>query len=197
LHICWNSAQYIISTKDKRDSSESLLITPTHTSINIMKNSFVAGLTLLSVLLATASSTKAELAPQINSLTIRNIERSNTQERANPSTEQSNPQAPANTPRRKNNRQVATNTQRSMKYVKLGWDAQQGGDKDQALLYYYKAVKADKTNAYAFMAAGNLLGHNEDGHTCMKAAVALFQAQGNKEGYTAAVNWLQEGGESE
>jgi hypothetical protein len=154
------------------------------------KNILVAGLTLLSVLLATASSTKAELAPQINSLTIKNIERSNTQERANP-------QEPSSTPQRKKNRQVATNTQKSMKYVKLGWDAQQEGDKDQALLYYYKAVKADKTNAYAFMAAGNLIGHNEDGNTCMKAAVTLFRAQGNKEGYTAATNWLQEGDAAE
>jgi hypothetical protein len=160
------------------------------------KNTLVAGLTLLSVLFATASSTKAELAPQINSLTIRNIERSNTQERANPSSEQSNPQ-PSNTPERKKSRRVATNTQRSMKYVKLGWDAQQEGDKDQALLYYYKAVKADKTNAYAFMAAGNLIGHNEDGNTCMKAAATLFRAQGNKEGYTAATNWLQEGDAAE
>jgi lipopolysaccharide biosynthesis regulator YciM len=84
-----------------------------------------------------------------------------------------------------------------VKYVKLGWDAQQEGDKDQALLYYYKAVQSDKTNAYAFMAAGNLLGHTEDGHTCMKAAVALFRVQGNKEGYTAAVNWLQEGDTAE
>jgi hypothetical protein len=154
------------------------------------KNTLVAGLTLLSVLLATASSTRAELAPQINSLTIKNIERSNTQERANP-------QEPSSTPQRKKNRQVATNTQKSMKYVKLGWDAQQEGDKDQALLYYYKAVKADKTNAYAFMAAGNLIGHNEDGNTCMKAAVTLFRAQGNKEGYTAATNWLQEGDAAE
>jgi hypothetical protein len=154
------------------------------------KNTLVAGLTLLSVLLATASSTKAELAPQINSLTIKNIERSNTQERANP-------QEPSSTPQRKKNRQVATNTQRSMKYVKLGWDAQQEGDKEQALLYYYKAVKANKTNAYAFMAAGNLIGHNEDGNTCMKAAATLFRAQGNKEGYTAATNWLQEGDAAE
>jgi hypothetical protein len=154
------------------------------------KNTLVAGLTLLSVLLATASSTRAELAPQINSLTIKNIERSNTQERANP-------QEPSSTPQRKQNRQVATNTQKSMKYVKLGWDAQQEGDKDQALLYYYKAVKADKTNAYAFMAAANLIGHNEDGNTCMKAAVTLFRAQGNKEGYTAATNWLQEGDAAE
>jgi hypothetical protein len=154
------------------------------------KNILVAGLTLLSVLLATASSTKAELAPQINSLTIKNIERSNTQERTNP-------QEPSSTPQRKKNRQVATNTQKSMKYVKLGWDAQQEGDKDQALLYYYKAVKADKTNAYAFMAAGNLIGHNEDGNTCMKAAASLFRAQGNKEGYTAASNWLQEGDAAE
>jgi hypothetical protein len=159
------------------------------------KNTLVAAVTLFSVLFATATSTKAELAPHINSLTIKNIERSNTQERANPATEESTPQQPANTPQRKKNRGVKTNAKQSMQYVKLGWDAQQEGDKDRALLYYYEAVKADKTNAYAFMAAGNLIGHNEDGHTCMRAAVALFEVQGNKEGYIAATNWLQEGGE--
>jgi hypothetical protein len=159
------------------------------------KNTLVAALTLLSVLFATASSTKAELSPRINSLTIKNIERSNTQERANPSIEESNPQEPSNAPQRKKNRRVATNSQRSMKYVTLGWEAQQEGDKDQALLYYYKAVKADKTNAYAFMAAGNLIGHNEDGITCMKAAATLFRAQGNKEGYVAATSWLKQGAE--
>jgi hypothetical protein len=157
------------------------------------KNTLVAGFTLLSVLLATASSTKAELAPQINSLTIKNIERSNTQERANPSNERE----PSNTPQRKKSRRVAANTKKSMQYVKLGWDAQQEGDKDQAILYYYEAVKADKTNPYAFMAAGNLIGHTEDGHTCMRAAALLFRAQGNQEGYAAATNWLQEGGAAE
>jgi hypothetical protein len=154
------------------------------------KHTLIAGLTLLSILFATASSTKAELAPQINSLTIKNIERSNTQERANPP-------EPSNTPRRKKNRQVATNSQKSMEYVRFGWGAEQFSEKKRALLYYYKAIKADQTNAYAFMAAGNLIGHNEDGHTCMKAAAALFRVQGNQEGYTAATNWLREGGESE
>jgi hypothetical protein len=161
------------------------------------KNTLVAGLTLLSVLFATASSTKAELAPQINSLTIKNIERSNTQERANPVEESTNAPERSNTPERNKRRRVATNTQRSMRYVKLGWEAQQEGEKDQALLYYYKAVKSDQTNAYAFMAAGNLIGDTEDGITCMKAAVALFRAQGNQEGYNASVAWLEQRGAAE
>ncbi len=157
------------------------------------KNTLLAGLTLF-VLFATASGTKAELAPHINSLTIKNIERSNTQERANPVEESTNAPERSNTPERTKRRRVAANSQRSMRYVKLGWEAQQEGEKDQALLYYYKAVKADKTNAYAFMAAGNLIGDTEDGITCMKAAVALFRAQGNQEGYNASVSWLEQRG---
>jgi hypothetical protein len=162
------------------------------------KNTLVAGLTLLSVLFATASNTKAELAPHINSLTIKNIERSNTQERANPVEESTTTPERSNTPERTNKRRrVATNSQRSMRFVKLGWEAQQEGEKDQALLYYYKAVKTDQTNAYAFMAAGNLIGDTEDGITCMKAAVALFRAQGNQEGYKASMAWLEQRGVAE
>lgn len=161
------------------------------------KHTLVAGLTLLSVLFATASSTKAELAPHINSLTIKSIERSNTQERANPVEESTNAPERSNTPERPKRRRLATNSQRSMRYVKLGWEAQKEGEKDQALLYYYKAVKADQNNAYAFMAAGNLIGDTEDGITCMKAAVALFRAQGNQEGYNASTAWLEQRGIAE
>ncbi len=155
-----------------------------------MKNSFLTGLTLASLLLATATSATAELAPQINSLTIKNIERSNTQERSNQ--ERSN-QEPSNTPQRKKSRRVATNSQKSMEYVKRGWAAQKKGDKDEALRYYLKAVQTDKTNAYAFMAGGNLIGHNEDGIICMKAAAKLFRDQGNEEGVKVANAWLAEG----
>jgi hypothetical protein len=63
------------------------------------------------------------------------------------------------------------------------------------LRYYLKAVQTDKTNAYAFMAGGNLIGHNEDGITCMKAAAKLFRDQGNEEGYKVATAWLEQGGD--
>jgi tetratricopeptide (TPR) repeat protein len=169
---------------------QSYLIIPTDTSTAIMKNSFLTGLTLATLVFATASSATAELAPQINSLTIKNIERSNTQERTNT-------QERSNTPERTNRRRprVATNSQKSMEYVKLGWAAQKKGDKDKALSFYLKAVQTDRTNAYAFMAGGNLIGHNEDGITCMKAAAKLFRDQGNQEGVKVAEAWLAQGGE--
>ena len=152
-----------------------------------MKNSFLTGLTLASLVLATATSATAELSPQINSLTIKNIERSNTQER--PNTEERQEREPSNTPRKKT-RRVATNNQKSMEYVKRGWAAQKNGNKEKALSYYLKAVQTDKTNAYAFMAGGNLIGHNEDGIICMKAAAKLFRDQGNEEGVKVAQAWL-------
>jgi hypothetical protein len=154
-----------------------------------MKNSFLTGLTLATLVLATASSATAELAPRINSLTIKNIERSNTQERTNT-------QEPSNTPERTNRRRrVATNSQKSMEYVKRGWDAQKKGDKDTALRFYLKAVQTDKTNAYAFMAGASVIGYTEDGITCMKAAAKLFRDQGNEEGVKVATAWLDKAGD--
>ncbi len=162
-----------------------------------MKNTFLTGLTLATLVLATATSATAELAPRINSLTIKNIERSNSPERSN-TQERSNPQERSNAPERTNRRRprVATNSQKSMEYVKLGWAAQKKGDKDEALRYYLKAVQTDKTNAYAFMAGGALIGHNEDGTVCMQAAAKLFRDQGNEEGYKVAKAWLAEGEEA-
>jgi hypothetical protein len=52
----------IFLTKTKRDSSESLLLTPTYPNINIMKNLLLAGFTLISSSFATATSAKAEFA---------------------------------------------------------------------------------------------------------------------------------------
>jgi cytochrome c-type biogenesis protein CcmH/NrfG len=141
------------------------------------KNTVVASLTFVSILLTSVASTHAELTRDINPLTIQKIERSTT-----------------TTNDRSNQRQVATNSQQSMRYVQLGWAAQKRGNERQALIYYHKAVKLDQTNAVAFLAAGNLLGETEEGVTCIKAAVVLFQAQGNQEGYNIAVNWLEEHG---
>jgi tetratricopeptide (TPR) repeat protein len=155
------------------------------------KNTFIAGLTLLSICFATVSSTRAELARDVNSLTIKSIERSTTsRDRSNQPQQdtptQSQPQERTSQP------QVSSKSQQqSMRYVQLGWAAQKRGQQRQALLYYYQAVKLDQTNAVAFLAAGNLLGETEEGITCVKAAVALFRSQGNREGYEIARNWLE------
>ncbi len=174
------------------------------------KNTFIAGLTLLSICFATASSTRAELARDVNSLTIKSIERSTTNRDRSNQPQQDNPnqtQPERNTQpqerntqpqernsqsqERNNQPQVSRKSQQSMRYVQLGWAAQKRGQQRQALLYYYQAVKLDQTNAVAFLAAGNLLGETEEGITCVKAAVALFRSQGNREGYDIARNWLE------
>ncbi|AFY91779.1 tetratricopeptide repeat protein [Chamaesiphon minutus] len=142
------------------------------------KQIFISGLTLLSVLFATATSGSAELAPGVNTLTIKRIEESKT-------------------PSRTNNRQFANASERSMAYVRQGLAAQRAGNDRLALEYYYRAVKLDRTNAVAFMAAGNLLGDTDEGISCMKAAALLFQRQENQEGYEMATNWLAERGASE
>jgi tetratricopeptide (TPR) repeat protein len=135
------------------------------------RNAFIAGLTLVSILFGTAYSTRAELAAD----TIQNIE-------------------PTRTP---NNRRASSASDRSMRYTRMGFEAQKRGDETKALGYYTKAVEIDPTNAYAFMAAGNLLGDTKEGIICMKAAAVLFKQQENQEGYDAAIGWLQEKGISE
>lgn len=142
------------------------------------KQLIISGLTFLSVVFASASSTHAELARGVNSLSIKNVSSSTTNQRRNDPPKQ----------------QIASNSEQSMRYVRLGMTAQKRGDETQALVYYYQAVKIDKTNAVAFLAAGNLLGETEDGIICIKAAVALFQVQGNQQGYDLAMSWLDERG---
>jgi hypothetical protein len=142
------------------------------------KQILISGLTLLSVLFATATGGSAELAPGVSTLTIKRIEQSKT-------------------PVRTNNRQVASASERSMAYVRQGLAAQKTGNDRLALEYYYLAVKLDRTNAVAFMAAGNLLGDTDEGISCMKAAALLFQRQENQQGYELATSWLAEHGASE
>jgi hypothetical protein len=139
------------------------------------RHPLIASLTFLSIVLAPIIGTRAELAPNVNPLTIKSIERATT--------------IPD---RDRQNRQLASTRERSLRYVQMGWAAQKRGEDCAALVLYYKAVKLDKTNAYAFMAAGNLLGEREEGITCMKAAVKLFRSQGNREGYNLATGWLAE-----
>jgi tetratricopeptide (TPR) repeat protein len=138
------------------------------------KHTLIAGLTLLSVIFVTAHNACAEIAPSVRSLTIRRMDTPTT------TTERGN-----------NDRQAYKESEESLKYTRLGWEAQQQGEKETALAYYTKAVEADDHNAYAFMAAGNLLGKTKEGIICMKAAVVLFKEQGNQEGYTASLSWLE------
>jgi cytochrome c-type biogenesis protein CcmH/NrfG len=150
------------------------------TGIAVMfKHIFVSGLTLASIFFVTATNTHAELARDVNSLTIKNIDRVTTK------------QPTQNAPQR---RQIASNSAKSMEYTKLGIAAQKQGDEDSALLYYYQAVKLDETNAVAFLGAGTLLGWTKDGIACVQAAAILFQTQGNQEGYDLAMAWLEQHG---
>jgi Cohesin loading factor len=153
----------------------------------MFKHFLLSGLTLVSPILVTASNAHAELAPGIDTLTIKTIQRSKVPVENNNNRNNSN----------NSNTRVATNSQRSMQYVRQGLSSQKRGDEKQALLYYYKALKLDKTNAVAFMAAGNLLGESEEGIACMRAAATLFRQQENREGYDLAMGWLQERGAAE
>ncbi len=150
----------------------------THIPIAVMFKSICSSFTLVALLLVTATNTRAEIAPDANSLTIQSSNRSHPQ-----LSQYQRPQ-----------RQIASASDRSMGYVKMGMDAQKQGDTAQALEYYYQAVKIDKTNAVAFLLAGNLIGKTEDGIACVKAAGVLFQAQENQEGYELAMTWLKEHG---
>lgn len=130
------------------------------------KNIFISGLTFISVLLGAVNNAHAALTFSTDTIS---IVQAGTKESKNPTT-----------------------ADRSMKYVDLGIAAQKRGQDRQALLYYHQALKIDETNAYAFMGAATLLGANDEGITCMKAAATLFQEQDNPEGYEVAMNWLNE-----
>jgi cytochrome c-type biogenesis protein CcmH/NrfG len=140
-----------------------------------MKNTLLAGFTLVSILLATATSVRAERAPNFNLKINTTIEEATGEE---PTSER--------TPKR-----VATNSQQSMRYLRLGVAAYEKGQNVEALQYYVKAIESDSTNAYAFMGAGTILGGSKEGILCMKAARMLFQEQGDREGYGIATKWLQ------
>ena len=139
------------------------------------KNTLIAGLTLLSVIFVTANNAVAELAPNVRSLTIQRMDTPST------TTEGGN-----------DNRQAYKENEESLRYTRLGWESQQKGEKEEALAYYVKAVEIDDHNAYAYMAAGSLLGETKEGIVCMKAAVVLFKEQENQEGYQASLAWLEE-----
>jgi tetratricopeptide (TPR) repeat protein len=157
-----------------------MIFISTHTTgIAVMsKQIIISGLTFISVVFASVAGTHAELARGVNALAIKNVSSTTTNQRRNDPPKQ----------------QIASNSASSMRYVRLGVSAQRKGNERQALAYYYQAVQIDPTNAVAFLAAGNLLGETEDGVMCVKAAVALFQVQGNQEGYDLARSWLDERG---
>ena len=145
----------------------------------MFKHISIAGVTIISVLLASATSSHAEIAGNINSLTIQNIERVPDDEPLDePSTPKSTPGI----------------NKRSLRYTELGFSAQKKGKKEQALGYYVKAVETDPANAYAFMLAGTLLGATKEGIVCMKAAATIFRQKGDREGYDLAITWLEANG---
>lgn len=149
------------------------------------KHILIAGLTLVSVFLTSANGSHAEIAGNINSLTIQNIERVPDDEPLDEPT-----------PPRSTTPQSTGVNKRSLRYTELGFSAQKKGKKEQALGYYVKAVETDPANAYAFMLAGTLLGGTKEGIVCMKAAATIFRQKGDQEGYDLAVNWLEVNGVS-
>jgi tetratricopeptide (TPR) repeat protein len=149
----------------------------------MFKHISIAGLTLVSVFLASVTSSHAEIAGNVNSLTIQNIERVPDDAPIDPPVDQ--PSTPRST--------IGVN-KRSLRYTELGFSAQKKGKKEQALGYYVKAVETDPDNAYAFMLAGTLLGGTKEGIVCMKAAATIFRQKGDREGYDLAVNWLEANG---
>jgi tetratricopeptide (TPR) repeat protein len=144
----------------------------------MFRTTLISGLTLAAILLGTAHNTRAELSPSLKSSNINPTESNRT-----------------NNNRPSEDRRAATNdSEQSMKYTRMGWEAQKNGETTTALKYYTQAVELDPNNGYAFMAAGSLLGQTKEGILCMKAAAMLFKQQGNQEGYTASVNLLGEWG---
>lgn len=149
----------------------------------MFKHISIAGVTLISMLLTSATSSHAEIAGSVNSLTIQNIERVPDDEPIDPPIDE--PSTPRSTP---------GINKRSLRYTELGFSAQKKGKKEQALGYYVKAVETDPANAYAFMLAGTLLGATKEGIVCMKAAATIFRQKGDREGYDLAVTWLEANG---
>jgi tetratricopeptide (TPR) repeat protein len=153
-------------------------ILPLHPGVTVMfKTTLIAGLTLAAILLGTAHNTRAELSPSLKSSKINPTESTST-----------------NNNRPSEDRRAANDSEQSMKYTRMGWEAQKNGETTTALKYYTQAVELDPNNGYAFMAAGSLLGQTKEGILCMKAAAMLFKQQGNQEGYTASINLLGEWG---
>jgi tetratricopeptide (TPR) repeat protein len=144
----------------------------TYTKITVMyKKIFISSLTLASVLLGTINNAHAALTSNSKTISVVQIET-----------------------RKSDRYQIAATTysSQSMRYLELGMAAQKQGRDKQALLYYYKAITADETNAYAFMGIASLNGANDEGILYMTAAATLFKYQDNQKGYELAMKWLKE-----
>jgi hypothetical protein len=81
--------------------------------------------------------------------------------------------------------------EKSMAYIESGYEAEEAGNKEQALRKYHAAMKTDPTNGYAFLFAGHLLGNDPIGIQCLRVAVQLFEQQQDSDGYKVAVGLLQ------
>jgi hypothetical protein len=75
---------------------------------------------------------------------------------------------------------------RSMKYIKIGYEAEQAGDEELALLNYYTSATIDPTNGYAYLMAGRLIGNNESGIQLVNISMELFKAEQDMQGYQLA-----------
>jgi hypothetical protein len=81
--------------------------------------------------------------------------------------------------------------EKSMAHIKSGYEAEEAGNKEQALYSYYTAMTIDPTNGYAFLFAGHLIGNNPTGIQCLRVAAQLFEQQQDNQGYKVAVELLQ------
>jgi hypothetical protein len=79
---------------------------------------------------------------------------------------------------------------RSMELLKSGYEFEKAENEELALVSYYTAMKVDPTNGYSYLMAGRMLGNTETGIDCLKAAIELFKAQHNLDGYQLATELL-------
>lgn len=87
---------------------------------------------------------------------------------------------------------TSADREKSMEYLKVGYKAQEEGNEELALANYYTALKVDHSNGYGYLLIGQMLGNTEDGINCVKAAIELFKAEGDRDGYQLAVGLLKE-----
>jgi tetratricopeptide (TPR) repeat protein len=90
--------------------------------------------------------------------------------------------------------QANKNRQRSTRLVLKGLRVQKANPA-QAAEYYKKAVEIDETNPWAYIASGDFLydlGETTTGVECVTAAQTLAEAQGEKNAYQIASQWLEE-----
>ena len=89
------------------------------------------------------------------------------------------------------NTETSGDREKSMEYLKSGYNAEQDKNKEEALENYSNAIKVDRTNGWAFLLAGRLIGPNETGIKLVKTAYQLFTEQDDREGAEMALELLK------